>query len=119
MVLPRFLHKATTYIRQGETIPHTVIYNSELHIVESKLYGDMSLGEVEEIITKIAKTTKENDCRLTFIDFRDTSRKSSILQIYELPDRTKNTFASFGINVFLYKRANVVAAKDLHDYVFL
>jgi len=45
------------------------------------------------------------------------SRKLSILQIYELPDRTKNIFTSFGINVLLYKRANVVA-KDLDDYIF-
>ena len=96
---------------------HTVIYNSELHIVESKLQGDMTLGEVEVIITKIAKTAKENDCRLIFTDFREVSRKLSILQIYELPDRTKNIFSSFGINVLLYKRANVVA-KDLDDYVF-
>ena len=96
---------------------YTVIYNSELHIVESKLQGDMTLGEAEEIITKIAKTAKEHDCRLIFTDFREVSRKLSILQIYELPDCTKNIFTSFGINVLLYKRANVVA-DDLDDYVF-
>ncbi len=96
---------------------HTVIYNSELHIVESKLQGDMTLGEVEEIVTKIAKIAKEKDCRLIFTDFREVSRKLSIFQIYKLPDRTKNIFASFGINVLLYKRANV-AAKDLDDYIF-
>lgn len=77
----------------------------------------MTLGEVEEIITKIAQLAKEKDCRLIFTDFRGVSRKLSILQIYELPDRIKNIFASFGINVSLYKRANVVA-KDLDDYVF-
>ena len=96
---------------------HTVIYNSELHIVESKLQGDMTLGEVKEIVTKIAKMAKENDCRLIFTDFREVSRKLSILQIYELPDHTKNIFTSFGINVLLYERANVVA-KDLDDYIF-
>ena len=96
---------------------HTVIYNSEFHIVESKLQGDMTLGEAEEIITKIAKTAKENDCRLIFTDFREVSRKLAMFQIYELPDRTQGIFTSFGMNVFLYKRANVVA-KDLDDYVF-
>lgn len=96
---------------------HTVIYNSELHIVESKLQGDMTLGEAEAIITKIAKTAKENDCRLIFTDFGEVSRKLAMFQIYELPDLTKSIFTSFGINVFLYKRANVVT-KDLDDYVF-
>jgi hypothetical protein len=96
---------------------HTVIYNSELHIVESKLQGDMTLGEVEEIVTKIAKIAKEKDCRLIFTDFREVSRKLPMWQIYELPDRLKNIFAAFDINVLVYKRANV-AAKDLDDYVF-
>lgn len=96
---------------------HTVIYNSDLHMVESKLQGDMTLGEVEEIITKIAKIAKEKDCRLIFIDFREVSRKLPMWQIYELPDCTKNIFASFGMNILLCKRANVVA-KDLDDYVF-
>jgi hypothetical protein len=96
---------------------HIVIYNSQLHIVESRLQGDMRLGEVDEIITKTAKIAKENDCRLIFNDFREVSRKLSILQIYELPDRIRTIFTSFGINVGLYKRANVVA-KDWDEYIF-
>lgn len=98
-------------------MPHTVIYNSELHLVESKLQGDMTLGEVEEIVTKIAKIAKEKDCCFIFTDFREVSRKLPMWQIYELPNRLKNIFAAFDINILLYKRANVVA-KDLDDYVF-
>ncbi len=96
---------------------HTVIYNSELHIVESNLQGDMTLGEVEEIITKTAKIAKEKGCRLIFTDFREVSRILSILEIYELPDRIRNIFTSFGINVSFYKRATV-AAKDWDYYIF-
>lgn len=96
---------------------HTVFYNSELHIVESILQGDMSLGEVDEIVTKTAKIAKENDCRFILIDFREVSRKLSLWQIYELPDRIKTIFTSFGISVFPYKRANVVA-KDWDEYIF-
>lgn len=96
---------------------HTVIYNSELHIVESKLQGDMTVGEVEEIVTEIAKIAKEKDCRLIFTDFREVSRKLPMWQIYELPNRLKNIFAAFDINVLVYKRANVVA-RDLDDYIF-
>lgn len=98
-------------------MPHTVIYNSELHLVESKLQGDMTVGEVEEIVTEIVKIAKEKDCRLIFIDFRNVSQKLSMVEMYRLPDRTKNIFTSFGMNVSLYKRANVVA-KDLDDYIF-
>ncbi len=96
---------------------HTVVYNSKLHIVESKLQGDMTVGEAEEIVAEIAKIAKEKDCRSIFIDFRKVSQNLSILEMYKLPDCTKNIFATFGMNVLLYKRANVVA-KDLDDYVF-
>jgi hypothetical protein len=98
-------------------MPHTIIYNSELHIVESKLQGDMTLGEVEEIITTIAKIAKEKDCRLIFTDLTEVSRKLSILEIYELPDLIRNVFTSLGIHASLYKRANMVA-KDWDDYIF-
>jgi hypothetical protein len=66
MELPLFLHEVTTCTRQGEHMAHAVIYYSELHIVESKLQGDMTVGEVEEIVTKIAKLAKEKDYRVVF-----------------------------------------------------
>jgi hypothetical protein len=62
-------------------MPHTLIYHSELHIVESRLQGDMTLGEAEEIITKTAKLAKEKDCHFIPPDFREVSQKSLILQI--------------------------------------
>lgn len=98
-------------------MPHTVFYNSELHLVESKLQGDMTLSEAEEIVTKIAKIAKEKDCRLIFTDFREVSQKLSVVEIYRLPDRTRNIFAAVGMNILLCKRANVVA-NDLDDYIF-
>jgi len=77
----------------------------------------MTLGEVEEIITKTAKVAKEKDCRFILNDFREVSRKLPLWQIYELPDRIRTIFTSFGTNVWLYKRANVVA-NDWDEYIF-
>lgn len=96
---------------------HTVIYNSALHIVESKLQGNMTLGEVEEIITKTARIAKEKDCRFILNEFREVSRKLPLWHIYELPDRIRTIFTSFGTNVWLYKRANIVA-NDWDEYIF-
>ncbi len=96
---------------------HTIIYNSELHIVESKLQGEMTLGKVDEIVTQTAKIAKEKDCRFILTDFRVVSRKLPLWQIYELPDRIRRIFASFGTNVLLYKLANIVA-KDWDEYIF-
>lgn len=96
---------------------HTIIYNAELHIIESKLQGDMTLDEVDEIVAKTAKIAKEKDCIFILNDFREVSRKLPLWQIYELPDRIRRIFTSFGIHVGRYKRANVVA-KDWDEYIF-
>ena len=77
----------------------------------------MTLSEVEEIITKTAKIAKEKDCRFILNDFREVSRKLPLWQIYELPDRISRIFTSFGMNVWLYRRANVVA-NDWDEYIF-
>ena len=98
-------------------MPHTVFYNSELHIVESTLQGEMTVGEVDEFVTQIAKTAKDKNSHLIITDFREVAQKLSILEIYELPDRIKSIFTSFGLDIWHYKRANVVA-KDLDDYIF-
>ena len=96
---------------------HTIFYNPEIHIVEAKLQGNMTVGEAEEIVTKIARIAKKKDCRSIFIDFCEVSQKLSILEMYRLPNRTKNIFKSIGMNVLLYKRANVVT-NDLDEYIF-
>ena len=98
-------------------MPHTVIYNSELHIVESKLLGNLTVGEVDGIVTEITQIARDKNCHLIFLDFREVLQKLSILQIYELPDRIRNILTSFEINVSFYKRANIVA-NDLDDYIF-
>ena len=71
----------------------------------------------EGFLATDAKIAKEKDCRLIFTDLTEVSRKLSILEIYELPDRIKTIFTSFGIHVSLYRRANLVA-KDWDDYIF-
>jgi hypothetical protein len=52
-----------------------------------------------------------------FTDIHEVPRHLSILQIHELPDRTKNRRTSLGIHVSLPKRADVVS-KDWDDHSF-
>jgi hypothetical protein len=96
---------------------HIIIYTEELHVVESKVQGDLSLDEVKEIITEIAIIAKEKACNLILSDFREATLRLSIIQIYELPIITANIFASLGLNILECKRA-LVAAEGLNDYSF-
>ena len=96
---------------------HTCFYNSELHVVETKVQGDLTLDEIREIVTEIALIAKEKDCFLLFSDYREVTLKLSIMEIYGLPKITTNAFASLGLDILRCSRA-LVAASDLNDYSF-
>ena len=96
---------------------HIISYTSELHVVESKVQGELTLDEVKEIIAEIAIIAEEKACNLILSDFREATLRLSMIQIYELPKITANIFASLGLNILGCKRA-LVAAEGLNDYSF-
>ena len=98
-------------------MPHTIIYNSEERIIEIKVQGDLSLNEVKEIITEVARVAKEQNCFLVLNDMREATVKLSILEIYGLPKTMVDIAASFGLDVYKFKRA-VVIAQPLKVYEF-
>lgn len=93
-------------------MPHTIIYNSEIHIIESKFQKDLTFSEVKEFISEGARIAKENDCALFLTDYREVNLKLSTLEIYEVPKLMQDTFASTGFNARQLKRAIVVAKKS-------
>ena len=98
-------------------MPHTIIYNSEMHIIESKFQKDLTFSEVKEFISEGARIAKENDCALFLTDYREVNLKLSTLEIYEVPKLMQDTFASTGFNARRLKRA-IVVAKNLKDFLF-
>ena len=77
---------------------HTIFYNSETHIVESKIQGDIDLNDTKELIAELVQIAKENNCTLFLGDYRDAKIKLSIVDIYELPKITLGIYASSGVN---------------------
>jgi len=43
-------------------MPHTVIYNSEAHVIEIKIQGDLTLNVVKEIVSGAMQVAKEQNC---------------------------------------------------------
>jgi hypothetical protein len=98
-------------------MPHTIIYSSETHMIQSKIYGDLTLSEVKEVLVKFARIVKEKNCKMLLNDYREATVKLSTVEIYELPKIYADVFALYGLDVYRLKRA-LVAAKDLKDYLF-
>jgi hypothetical protein len=96
---------------------HTIIYNAETDVIESKFQGVLTFDEVKKFISEGALISKEKNCRFFLSDYREVRLKLSILEIFEVPQLIKDGFASFGLNVYRLRRA-VVAAEDLKDYRF-
>jgi hypothetical protein len=98
-------------------MPHSIVYSSEAHMIESKIYGDLTLSEVKELISEYAVMIKEKGCRLFLSDYREAAIKLSTLEIYQVPKIFEDIFASSGLSIYSIKRALVVA-EDLKDYLF-
>ena len=98
-------------------MPHTVTYNSETHIVETKAHGNLTLDEAKELIFDIGRVCAEKNCFLCLSDYREVILKLSTLDIYSIPHLLSDILASMGLPANKVKRA-VVVAKDIRDFEF-
>lgn len=96
---------------------HSIVYNSETHMIVSKIYGDLTLSEVKELLAEYVVIIKEKGCILILSDYREATVKLSTLEIYQVPQIIEGKFASAGLSIYRIKRALVVA-EDLKDYLF-
>jgi hypothetical protein len=99
-------------------MPHKVTYNLKTHIVESEIYGILSLNESIELISSIGQVCAENNCSLCLSDYRKATLDLSILELYDIPKRLTNILDSLGLSAHKIKRAIVVSenTKDFHFY---
>ena len=96
---------------------HTIIYNSESHVIEIKVQGKLTVDEIREITSEIAQIAVAKNCFLCLSDLREARLNLSTLELYELPQIISDMLASAGVNVHGFKRALVVA-KDLENFRF-
>jgi hypothetical protein len=96
---------------------YSIVYNSEIHIIEARIYGDVVLSQVKELIAEYAVNAKEKGCTLILSDYREATIKLSTIEIYEMPKILTETFALSGLSIHHIKRALVVA-KELKEYLF-
>ena len=96
---------------------HTIIYNPELHVIEMKVHGFLTLHEIKELISESTEIASVKNCFLWLNDFREAELNLDTLEIYEIPKIISDIQSSSGLDKFKFKRALVVA-KDLKDFSF-
>jgi hypothetical protein len=98
-------------------MPHTIVYDSELHIIKTTFLGIIDIKSAKEITTEFALMGKEKNCYLFLNDFREATLKLSTLDIYEAPKTISGIFSLAGFTAYQTKRALVVSQKSA-DFQF-
>ena len=100
-------------------MPHTITYNPETHIIEIKLYGQITFNEIIGIYSQALPIAKDKNTSLFFSDYREAILCLSIFEIYELPKIFADTADTIGFNPYQIKRA-IVQSKthNPNDYQF-
>ena len=98
-------------------MPHKVTYNSETHIVESEIYGILSLDEAIELIENIGQACAKNNCPLCLSDYRGATLNLSTIELYDIPKKLTNILDSLGLSAHKIKRA-IVVPENLKDFRF-
>jgi hypothetical protein len=94
-------------------MPYTIIYNSDAHIIETRIQGDIDLNEIKELLTELAQISKEKNCTLLLGDYREARIKINIaLDVFKVIKIASDIYLSSGLNTHGAKRA-LVFAKNL------
>lgn len=96
---------------------HTVTYNTDLHAIDMKVYGNLDLSEAKEIISEIIQIGVEKNCFLCLSDYREATVDMSILEIYGVPKIISGMLTQSEISAHKFKRA-IVVKKDWKDFHF-
>ena len=98
-------------------MPHVMIYNTELHIIETNYQGMISFNEIIGTFSEALQLIRDVNCYLTLGDYRNANVNISTLEIHQLPGIISTMSTQTGISPFKLKRAFVVS-KNLDDFHF-
>jgi hypothetical protein len=99
-------------------MPPTIIYNSELQILEVNILGDYFADEARQLILETIKMLEEHNCSRILVDARDSDMRLSTMEIFEAPQNISDAFAVSRVPIKKIKRAVVVKAGK-EDPIFL
>ncbi len=97
---------------------HTVTFNAELNIVETKVQGDLWPAEAKALTSEIAQAVIQHNCCLCLSDYRQAVLRLSTLDLYEIPKSITKLLKAADIPANKLRRALVVSnkAEDFHFF---
>lgn len=96
---------------------HTITYNSEKHIIETKVQGDLTEREADVLISEMAQLAMEKNCFLFITDYREATLNLSTIALHRVPQKVEEEARLMGIHPSKFKRA-IVVSSHLKDFRF-
>lgn len=95
-------------------MPFKVIYNKENNCLRGTVNGNFEAEHVPAYVQEVEKLAKKHKCKRFLNDFRKANVHLSVLNLYEVPDKT--VAKEFNRT---WKRAILVNEKDIKQMSFL
>jgi hypothetical protein len=89
-------------------MPHTITYNSVVHILEANIQGDYLAAEAKQLMLETLKMIEEHNCFRILIDVRDAEIRLSNQEIYTASLNFSEAARASDLPILKSKRAIVV-----------
>jgi hypothetical protein len=89
-------------------MPHTITYNSVVHILEANIQGDYHVDEAKQLMLETLKMIEEHNCLRILIDVRDAEIRLSNQEIYTASLNFSEAARASDLPILKSKRAIVV-----------
>jgi len=96
----------------------SVAYQADSGMVEARVHANFDYDLLNRMAPQLAVAVRENQCERILIDFSAAPISMSTLGILKVPERLKQIFEEYGVNIHRVKRAIVSPGLD-RDYDFL
>ena len=99
-------------------MPHSIVYNKDLHIIETTYHGAVTMEEIKEFCLEIITVSKQHQCFMTLGDYRNAQVSISTLDIYQIPKMISASLEDQGAAPSRFKRAFVTSHshEDFHFF---
>jgi len=93
-------------------------YITDDSIIEVTMLIDFNWPVMEKAVPKIAELVKEHNCHRILLDFRQIKIDLSTAAMYDTPQKLRDEFTKYGVELQKLKRAFLITRVDSDAYFF-
>jgi hypothetical protein len=93
-------------------------YHGDEKFIEVTLMTDFNWPVMEKIVPIVSGLIKEHECYRILLDFRQIKIDLSTVRMYDTPQKLRDEFNKYGVELAKVKRAFLITRVDSDAYFF-